>query len=212
MISLVALYPNHLNLNGDLANIKVLQRRLLWRGVDSSVSMIEKGDSLPDKPDFILIGHGSDAAWNDISTDLEKRFDKLNAFFNSGVAGLAVATGYEKLGELAKGSPLGLAIGADLKIERVSKFSVVELECKQALGYINSDSGLKPLTRYRNLLATLLHGPIFAKNEWLAEAAIASIFERRGEAVPAIQAKEKADQVADLIAKIWELEEPLAGE
>jgi len=58
IVSLVALFPNHLNLNGDLANIKVLTERLAWRGVTAVVTLVEKGDPLPTEADFILLGHG----------------------------------------------------------------------------------------------------------------------------------------------------------
>lgn len=212
MISIVVMYPSHLNLNGDLANAKVLKQRLSWRGVDSTITYVEKGDKLPDRPDFILLGHGSEAAWDDISAHLESHFDELLDFFESGVPGLVVASGYERMRDLAIGTSLARAFGPEGKIARVSKFALAELDGKQALGYINSTAALAPLVRYQNLFATLLHGPVLAKNEWLAEQVIESIFERRGQVVPEIQAREKADRVADLIAKVWELEETLARE
>ncbi|MEN9955915.1 MAG: hypothetical protein RLY34_722, partial [Actinomycetota bacterium] len=34
MINLVALFPNHLDLNGDQANLKVAKKRLEWLGYE----------------------------------------------------------------------------------------------------------------------------------------------------------------------------------
>ena len=42
VIRLASLYPKHLNLNGDLANISILQKRLEWFGIKSEVSSLEK--------------------------------------------------------------------------------------------------------------------------------------------------------------------------
>ena len=212
MILLVALYPNHLNLNGDLANIKVLQKRLSWRGVESQIVLVDKSQPMPPECDFVLIGHGSEAAWDDIEDDFAKVSASLIEQFQGGLPGLAVATGYERLAQLNLGqSPTKGTTSADRR-ERVSRFALAGLDGRDALGYINSDSALEPIVRHGNLVGTLLHGPVLAKNEWLAETLIQAIFNRRGEQLPAIQAKEKADQVADLITKVWELEEPLARE
>lgn len=211
MISLVALYPNHLNLNGDLANIKVLQRRLSWRGVESTIRLVEKGKSIPSDCDFILIGHGSEAAWNDIEEDFDQASTSIAELFTNDLPGLAVASGYERLARLQLGAPVAPGNGL-ARTERVSKFALASIDGHQALGYINSDAALEPLVRYGNVFGTLLHGPVLAKNEWLAETLIRAIFDRRGLPLPPIMAKEKADQVADLISKVWELEEPLARE
>jgi len=212
IISLVALFPNHLNLNGDLANIRVLQQRLAWRGVECVVTLVEKGDSIPKDTDFILIGHGSEAAWNDLEVAFGFiKTDLVNAF-ESGVSGLAVASGYERLYDLSPRASLALFPDPILRTERSSRFTLGELAGHQTLGYLNSDAKLPLLVQHQNLYGTLLHGPVLAKNEWLAESIIKSIFERRHAPLPEIRAKEKADQVAGLISKIWELEEPLARE
>jgi CobQ-like glutamine amidotransferase family enzyme len=212
IIRLLALFPEHLNLNGDLANLRVLQQRLAWRGVTASISSVNKGDSLSADADFILLGHGSEAAWLDLANDLERLKPELLEAFESGVSGLAVGSGYERLFNLQGPPSLGLIPGSVLRTERVSKFVVAPLDGQDALGYLNSDALLEPMIRVQNLVGTLLHGPILAKNPILAESIIESMFKKRGVSLPPIQAKEKADQVADLISKIWQLEEPLARE
>ena len=212
IVSLVALFPTHLNLNGDLGNIKVLEQRLAWRGVETKVTLVAKGDSLPADADFILIGHGSEAAWADLQDAVERLKPQLVNAFTAGTSGLAVASGYERLFDRGDQPSFGLQQERVSRVPRVSRFVIAELEGKEALGYVNSDADLIPLMRFRNLLGTLLHGPILAKNEWLAESIIEAIFKARDAALPEIRDKEKADQVADLISKIWELEEPLARE
>ena len=62
VIRLAALYPNHLNLNGDFANLAVLQKRLEWYGVEAEVVYVEKPTDLT-KFDVVLLGHGSRDAW-----------------------------------------------------------------------------------------------------------------------------------------------------
>jgi hypothetical protein len=65
-IKLVSLFPGHLNLNGDQANLKVIQMRLKWFGYQSSVVAVNVGDQIPADAHLIFLGHGSMAAWNDI--------------------------------------------------------------------------------------------------------------------------------------------------
>jgi CobQ-like glutamine amidotransferase family enzyme len=212
IIQLVALFPDHLNLNGDLANIRVLQKRLAWRGVTATVSLVGKDGAIPTDADFILLGHGSEAAWVDLAKDLERLRPKLINAFESGVAGLAVASGYERLFDQNETPSIGLIQAKVLRTERTSRFVLATLEGQEALGYLNSDAQLEPLMRIKNVIGTLLHGPVLAKNAWLAELIIEAIFERREVSLPPVQAIEKADQVAGLISKVWELEEPLARE
>jgi CobQ-like glutamine amidotransferase family enzyme len=212
IIQLVALFPDHLNLNGDLANIRVLQKRLAWRGVTSTVSLVDKNGTIPSDADFILLGHGSEAAWVDLAKDLERLRPKLINAFESGVAGLAVASGYERLFDQNETPSIGLIQAKVLRTERTSRFVLATLDGQEALGYLNSDAQLEPLMRIKNVIGTLLHGPVLAKNAWLAELIIEAIFERREVSLPPVQAIEKADQVAGLISKVWELEEPLARE
>jgi len=212
IIQLVALFPDHLNLNGDLANIRVLQKRLAWRGVTATVSLVDKNGTIPTDADFILLGHGSDAAWVDLAKDLERLRPKLINAFVSGVAGLAVASGYERLFDQNETPTIGLIQAKVLRTERTSRFVLATLDGQEALGYLNSDAQLEPLMRIKNVIGTLLHGPVLAKNAWLAELIIEAIFERRKVSLPPVQAIEKADQVAGLISKVWELEEPLARE
>jgi CobQ-like glutamine amidotransferase family enzyme len=212
IIQLVALFPDHLNLNGDLANIRVLQKRLAWRGVTATVSLVDKNGTIPTDADFILLGHGSEAAWVDLAKDLERLRPKLINAFESGVAGLAVASGYERLFDQNETPTIGLIQAKVLRTERTSRFVLATLDGQEALGYLNSDAQLEPLMRIKNVIGTLLHGPVLAKNAWLAELIIEAIFERREVSLPPVQAIEKADQVAGLISKVWELEEPLARE
>ena len=55
------------------------------------------------------------------------------------------------------------------KTTRVSKFVVTELEGHEVIGYLNSDLSLDAISRHGNLIGSLLHGPLLAKNSWLAD-------------------------------------------
>jgi CobQ-like glutamine amidotransferase family enzyme len=65
VIRLGAISPTHLNLNGDLGNLLVLNKRLEWRNVASSIEHLNGSEDLNDF-DFILVGHGSNAAWKQL--------------------------------------------------------------------------------------------------------------------------------------------------
>ena len=65
-LKLVSLFPGHLDLNGDQSNLKVLVKRLAWRGVSAEIVGISKGDVVPADAALIFLGHGSIAAWADV--------------------------------------------------------------------------------------------------------------------------------------------------
>ena len=69
ILKLVSLYADHLNLNGDQANLTVMQKRHEWRGGVVVHHVVEKGQDIPADADFLFLGHGSMAAWNDIDQE-----------------------------------------------------------------------------------------------------------------------------------------------
>lgn len=205
MIKLLELYPEHLNLNGDLANLRVLQKQFGMRGLDASIIQYRKGDPLPARPDFFVIGHGSVAAWADIQGDFETVLEHLAALSSEGVPGLFVASGFERSAQRVFDVAPGLT-------EYRSKFVVVDNELGKTLGYLNSASNLPLVHLTNNSIGTLLHGPILAKNPQLVERLVASICDRKGISAGDLVQSEEVDQMADLVKEIWKLEEQLASE
>ena len=161
VIKLAALFPNHLNLNGDLGNLLVIQKRLQWSGVAAEIVPVTSKASLSEF-DFVIAGHGSKAAWADVIR-LDPFFVKnLVSFIESGNTALLVASAYDLMSEALTG------LQSELKEHR-SEFVKTE---DGIVGYLNSDSSNKELQWHKNALLTLLHGPVLAKNPALADELI----------------------------------------
>ena len=199
MIKLLELYPEHLNLNGDRGNLLVLQRRLEWSGVQVTREEHRAGEQLAEQPDFVLIGHGSKAAWRQIYGDLKTISPQLNEWFRSGTQALAVASGHAACTGLIDGFDL-----APQRIERISKFEIVDFEGHEVLGYLNTDFDLAVIESKGSVLATQLHGPLFAKNPVLADRVISKMLEPRG--LPTTVNQSKFENVAELVTAAWNLE------
>jgi CobQ-like glutamine amidotransferase family enzyme len=163
VIRLAALYPNHLNLNGDLANLSVLQKRLEWYGIDAEVVNVEKQTDLT-KFDLVLLGHGSRDAWAQLEEIDPELIPTVAALVASGAKVLAVSSGYEILIEAIE----GLVVK---HVERVSEFK----DHEGIVGYVNSEAELEPIRWIQNSLCTLFHGPLFAKNPDLADKFLGSL-------------------------------------
>jgi CobQ-like glutamine amidotransferase family enzyme len=164
MITLMQLYPRHLDLNGDGGNILVLERRIQWGGLQSRTVILEPGDKPVSRPDVLVIGHGTTAAWREIYSDFARLVPTISEWIQQGTQVLAISSGFAALHGLLDGLPLSIG-----KKTRVSKFEVAELDGKEVFGYLNSDLELETISRHGNLIGSLLHGPLLAKNTWLAD-------------------------------------------
>lgn len=208
MIRLGVLFPDHLNLNGDSGNIEVLAKQFAWRGMACDVVRVEDEQHLPDGLDFLLVGHGSSAAWDSIRNRMNALEGGLRRFVESGTPGLCVSTGFEELVRLA------VIQGLECKSipERVSKFVVQADGSQEVLGYLNTDVDLPTLHREGKFFCTMLHGPVLAKNPVLLLELLQSISMHAGLELKEIQTSEKADLVAGLVDEVWKLERELASE
>lgn len=209
-LKFVALYPSHLDLNGDQANLKVLAKRLAWRGLQAEIVALQKGMDIPADADLIFIGHGSMAAWQDIKTDIQRLLPSIKKHLDAGKAFMAVASGYELSFEL------GLFAGSLEPRPRVSKFEIADLNGTQVLGYLNSASNSPVIEKHGLTLGTQLHGPVFAKNPELADAYLAEMLKRKNISWPEKAVNEKADQavglIKEIVAQVWKLENELSRE
>ena len=165
VIRLAALYPNHLNLNGDFANLTVLQKRLEWYGAEAEVVYVEKSTDLT-KFDVVLLGHGSRDAWAQLENIDPELIPSVAALVSNGTKVMAVSSGYEILREAIE----GLVVKHS---ERVSEFRNHD----GIVGYVNSEAELEPIRWIQNSLFTLFHGPVFAKNPDLADKFLGSLIE-----------------------------------
>ena len=163
VIRLAALYPNHLNLNGDLANLLVLKKRLEWYGLPAEVVEVEEPTDLS-AFDFVLLGHGSRDAWAQLEEIDPALIPSVANLVKAGAKVMAVSSGYELLVEAIEGAVVKHS-------ERVSEFR----DHEGIVGYVNSEAELEPIRWIENSLFTLFHGPVFAKNPDLADKFLGSL-------------------------------------
>ena len=199
-VTLVSILSEKLNLNGDQANLFVLQKRLTWLGFRSKIESVGSAAELAAaNADFVLLGHGSLAAWK----ACEQQWPTLAQDFasaTSNVPGLAVGSGATKV---------SLAIGHKLKqlSQPVSEFAVESIDNLDLLGYKYAD--VEPAVSQKNgeALLTWLHGPLLAKNPQLADRFIASILKAKGILIDSFE-NENTRRVDELVAGVWQLEKP----
>jgi CobQ-like glutamine amidotransferase family enzyme len=215
-LKLVSLFPNHLNLNGDQANLMIMQKRLEWYGHASEIVTVEKSQSIPVDASMIFLGHGSMAAWSAIEEDLFRLIPEIQNLKSAGVALMAVASGHEWAIQN------GIFDGVILKRDRVSKFEIVELHGQEVLGYLNSASDAPVIQKSGLLLGTQLHGPLFAKNPLLVDSYLAEILnfnqvplenqQKFSEDSSALTSQQKRNQISQIVDQVWVLERELARE
>lgn len=99
-ITIGHLYPDLLNLYGDSGNLRCLQKRLEWRGIQAEIHSFTAGDPVDfGHMDLVLLGGGSDREQALACGYLkELRHDFKEFVENDGVV-LAICGGYQLLGK-----------------------------------------------------------------------------------------------------------------
>jgi CobQ-like glutamine amidotransferase family enzyme len=175
MSQVIRLFPSRLNLNGDQANALVLQKRAQWAGVEIDVVDYEVVATLAplmkiledsDASTMLILGHGSIAAMASIA-HLKSEIQQLLAFAKErGQTAIVVGSSTEWLLEHSVG-------------ERESIFwqgsITYEGESFDVNGYLNSRAKLAPVHVDASLIYALLHGPLLAKSEGLADHLVAKL-------------------------------------
>lgn len=100
-LNICHLYPDLLNVYGDIGNILVLKYRAQQRGIKINVSNVSIKDSFPiDKYDIALFGGGQDYEQAIVSKDMvETKKDDLTEYIERGKVLLAICGGYQLLGK-----------------------------------------------------------------------------------------------------------------
>jgi hypothetical protein len=208
-------FPEHLDLNGDQANLLVASKRLEWLGFEVEIASIDKATKLPLYADLIFVGHGSLAAWADIQDFMTNAITWISQSVQEGSAFMAVASGHEWA------IRSGLLAGDAMPTERISKFEIAEVEGREVLGYLNSSTSAPVIQKTDLLLGTQLHGPILAKNPKFADSYLVEIATSRGiekhktagnPGSDVDPLNNNADLVAGIVKQVWELERDLASE
>ena len=99
-LTIYHMYPDLLNLYGDIGNVINLKKRCEWRGIKATiVNFTVESDIDMDDADIFFMGGGSDRGQSIVYSDLTKYRNILtNAIENNSVF-LAICGGYQLLGE-----------------------------------------------------------------------------------------------------------------
>lgn len=99
-LDICVLYPDFLNLYGDLGNIHILQKRMEWRGHKVNIHSVSVGDVFcPEKYDMIFIGGGHDNGQKMIYKDFNRKAAALKETMEAGQVIFAVCAGFQLLGK-----------------------------------------------------------------------------------------------------------------
>lgn len=93
------LYPEAMNIYGDMGNVRTLVQRAKWRGLDIEVVPIGPGQADLPSCDILFMGGGQDRDQTRVFRDFaDHKRASLGAAIGGGVALLAVCGGYQLLG------------------------------------------------------------------------------------------------------------------
>lgn len=93
------MYPDYLNLYGDRGNVKCLQKRLQWRGIEGETISFAGGSRIDfERMDILLLGGGSDREQELVCGYLQEIRRDFREWVESGGVLLAVCGGYQLLG------------------------------------------------------------------------------------------------------------------
>ena len=98
------LYPQLMNVYGDIGNIIVLSKRCEWRGIRINVKHLDVGfktDELDDC-DILFMGGAQDRQQKIVASDLKVKARKLREKIENGTPGLYVCGAYQFLGKYYK--------------------------------------------------------------------------------------------------------------
>ena len=100
-LNICHLYPDLLNVYGDVGNILILKHRAEKRGINVNVFNISINDDFNcDDMDIVFFGGGQDYEQSIVSKDLtENKKDALSTYIEKGKVLIAICGGYQLLGK-----------------------------------------------------------------------------------------------------------------
>ena len=98
-LKLVHLYPLFLNIYGDIGNVKSLQKRCEWRGIELETVQTDIHDNMKEGGDIYFMGGGQDRQQLEVSEALKKNKSFLIDEYNNDAVFLGICGGYQLLGQ-----------------------------------------------------------------------------------------------------------------
>ena len=100
-LNIYHMYPDILNLYGDIGNVISLKRRCEWRGITPNIINFSLNDEKRDlsEGDIFFIGGGSDRGQSIVYSDFLKYKDSFKEVIEDYGIVLAICGGYQLLGE-----------------------------------------------------------------------------------------------------------------
>ncbi len=98
------LYPELMNVYGDIGNIIVLSKRCEWRGIKANIKYLDIGFAVNELEDcdILFMGGAQDRQQKIVASDLKVKAKKLKEKIEAGTPGLYVCGAYQFLGKFYK--------------------------------------------------------------------------------------------------------------
>lgn len=144
MITVVHLYPRELGINGDVGNVMALRKRAQWRGLPLQVHDHEVGGELPASAQLVHIGSGPVSGQEAVRDDLARIAPTLRAWADAGVPFLAIAGGWQLLGEELVGLDGAVTKGAGILPSRAT------LTAERRVGEVVATTSLGEIAGFEN--------------------------------------------------------------
>ncbi len=160
-IQIVSIFPNLLGTYGDGGNLMALQHIAALHGIETTVTEVAPGESIPSDGDLYILGGGEDTA--QVAAAQALREDgTLSAVAADGIAVLAICAGYQLLGHEfpdSDGKPApGVGI-LDVKTDRLPARAVGELLVQPTAQIDGTPLLNEPLTGFENHAGATHVGP-----------------------------------------------------
>ena len=101
-LSLAHLYPELMNLYGDMGNIIAFQKRCEWHGISLLIENINTSEDLKCPHDIYFIGGGQDRQQVDVAYDIQKIKNLLIQERDNNAVFLSICGGYQLFGHYYK--------------------------------------------------------------------------------------------------------------
>jgi CobQ-like glutamine amidotransferase family enzyme len=100
-LNICHLYPDLLNVYGDIGNILILKYRAEKRGIKVNIVNVSMGDTFnKEKYDIVFFGGGQDYEQSIVAQDLKKNKESsIKEYIESGKVFLSICGGYQLLGK-----------------------------------------------------------------------------------------------------------------